>query len=70
MQAHVQKLQLLKEEERDGLLLNPNCLQDKALDKGRSIWRVYLCLIPHLCIYVLFGLCIHRISLLSEEKKG
>ena len=36
MQAHVQKLQLLKEEERDGLLLNPNCLQDKAIDKGEE----------------------------------
>ena len=26
--------------------------------KGRSIWRVYLCLVPHLCIYMLFGLYI------------
>ena len=32
VQAHVQKLQLLKEEERDGLLLNPKYLQDKAID--------------------------------------
>ena len=30
----VQKLQLLKEEERDRLLLNPNYLQDKDKDKG------------------------------------
>ena len=26
--------------------------------KRRSIWRVYLYFIPHLCIYVLFSLCI------------
>ena len=25
--------------------------------KGRSIWRVYLCLFPHLCIYMLLVLC-------------
>ena len=36
MQAHIQNLQLLKEEERDGLPLNPSCLPDKAKDKSKS----------------------------------
>ena len=27
---------MLKEEEKDGLLLNPSCLQDKAKDKGEK----------------------------------
>ena len=37
MQAHVQNLQLLKEEKRDRLLLNPNYLQDKDKDKRRRV---------------------------------
>ena len=36
----VSKLQLLKEEERDRLLLNPNYLQDKDKDKKEKSARI------------------------------